>query len=672
MTVRTITGTYSSGYSLSPAYSGLVVASSAKVFGQGVFLSFTASITNYGQISTSGHYAHGVYLKNGGAVTNGSTAATGATITGYDQGVQAEGGAATIANFGTISSTSPNGVGIGLLAGGSVTNGSAADTLATIKGAYASLIVVGGPATVKNFGMIQGGTVSGVDLQAGGSVTNGSAADTGASIAAHDGVDIAGGAATIANFGTISGLGGATGLGIGVLLDAGGTVTNGSATDTAATIGGKDIGVFVYAGPATVTNFGTITRSNALATGIQLNGAGSATNGSTADTVARIVGGITDEYAPATIANYGTISGGPGGVVLFLGGTVTNGSAADTTATISGNHAGVYVKGGGATVTNFGAIVGTGGPAVEFVSAGDTLVVEAGCVFTGAVLGGGGTLDLATGVGTLTGLLVGGNVTVSGSMAATTFSNFGTVEIGAAASFASSGPVTIAAGQSVIDAGSLTLGGSKTTVVSAGLIEATSGLLTIKGAIDNTGTLAAAHGNLTVMGAVTGAGTATVSGATLDFASAFTEKVTFTGKTGILELGRSRGYTGTISGFSESGGTSLDLVDIGFVSSTEATFSGTTKSGTLTVTDGVHTAKIKLKGDYMGSTFVATSDGHGGTIVVDPKTATATAPPITQAPAHQFIAAMAGLGRLGGGAIHASAAWSERAPMLVKPHAMIA
>jgi hypothetical protein len=43
--------------------------------------------------------------------------------------------------------------------------------------------------------------------------------------------------------------------------------------------------------------------------------------------------------------------------------------------------------------------------------------------------------------------------------------------------------------------------------------------------------------------------------------------------------------------------------------------------GTLTVTDGSHTANIALLGNYLASTFVASSDGHGGTNVVDPAAA---------------------------------------------------
>jgi hypothetical protein len=36
------------------------------------------------------------------------------------------------------------------------------------------------------------------------------------------------------------------------------------------------------------------------------------------------------------------------------------------------------------------------------------------------------------------------------------------------------------------------------------------------------------------------------------------------------------------------------------------------------VTDGTHAANIALLGNYMASVFVAGSDGHGGTSVVDP------------------------------------------------------
>ena len=152
----------------------------------------------------------------------------------------------------------------------------------------------------------------------------------------------------------------------------------------------------------------------------------------------------------------------------------------------------------------------------------------------------------------------------------------------------------------------------------------------------------AGSGTLILAGAVTGKGVAKIAGGTLDAASSFTQNVTFSGTTCELELGQSQGYTGNVSGFSKSGKTSFDLLDIAFVSASEATFSGTTTRGVLTVTDGMHTAHINLKGNYVGSSWIASSDNHGGVIVVDPK---AKPPP---APVHRFIAAMSGLVEIAG------------------------
>ena len=47
-------------------------------------------------------------------------------------------------------------------------------------------------------------------------------------------------------------------------------------------------------------------------------------------------------------------------------------------------------------------------------------------------------------------------------------------------------------------------------------------------------------------------------------------------------------------------------------------------SGTLTVTDGVHTASIELLGNYTASEFVAASDGHGGTLITFTSATSAT------------------------------------------------
>ncbi len=213
---------------------------------------------------------------------------------------------------------------------------------------------------------------------------------------------------------------------------------------------------------------------------------------------------------------------------------------------------------------------------------------------------------------------------------------------------------------------SLTIDTGSNTIVNAGIILARgAGGTDVESAVANSGILESAGGVLTVNGVVSGAGSAMVYSGTVDFTSSFSQNVVFQGTTGVLELAQSQGYNGTISRFSKTGGTSLDLRDIGFVSSTEATFSGTASGGVLTVTDGDHTVHITLCGDYLASTFIASSDGHGGTIVVDPWKAA------SMAASHRFVAALAGLGGSAGGAILAGESWSVREPVLVKPRTML-
>jgi hypothetical protein len=180
-------------------------------------------------------------------------------------------------------------------------------------------------------------------------------------------------------------------------------------------------------------------------------------------------------------------------------------------------------------------------------------------------------------------------------------------------------------------------------------------------------------GGVTVKSAVVGTGSVQVTAGTLSFASSFSQNVVF-GAAGVLELADSETYAGSISGFSKTGHTSLDLLDIGFVSSTEATFSGNKSGGVLTVTDGAHTAHISLKGNYLSSTWVASSDGHGGTTVIDPKTQNATTAPGGLIPvAHQFIAAMAGLASSAvAEPVHSDPAWSAGEFKLAGPRHMAA
>ena len=93
--------------------------------------------------------------------------------------------------------------------------------------------------------------------------------------------------------------------------------------------------------------------------------------------------------------------------------------------------------------------------------------------------------------------------------------------------------------------------------------------------------------------------------------------MTFAGTSGALQLDQSASFTGTISGF--GGQDQLDLTDIAFGANTSLGYyeNSANPGGGLTVSDGVHTANIALLGTYMASSFVTSSDGHGGTLISD-------------------------------------------------------
>jgi hypothetical protein len=85
---------------------------------------------------------------------------------------------------------------------------------------------------------------------------------------------------------------------------------------------------------------------------------------------------------------------------------------------------------------------------------------------------------------------------------------------------------------------------------------------------------------------------------------------------GQLILGSTR-FRGKIEGFTEPD--TIDLLAIEFHSGTTTLgYQDNGLSGTLTVTDGVHTQKLAMIGSYMAANFTLMSDGHGGTLVSDP------------------------------------------------------
>jgi len=106
------------------------------------------------------------------------------------------------------------------------------------------------------------------------------------------------------------------------------------------------------------------------------------------------------------------------------------------------------------------------------------------------------------------------------------------------------------------------------------------------------------------------------AGATIEINGISDQTVTFTNTTGALKLDSPQTFTGQISGL--AGSDAIDLAGVNYGANTTATFSGTTTGGTLTVSDGTHTANIALQGDYLASNWDLSNDGNGGTTVVDP------------------------------------------------------
>ena len=194
----------------------------------------------------------------------------------------------------------------------------------------------------------------------------------------------------------------------------------------------------------------------------------------------------------------------------------------------------------------------------------------------------------------------------------------GVIELDNANIYGSGGSVTTTSGGIIESTG---VGAVNTisgvTVSNAGTIEAVDGsTLIIEGGVSNSGVLIANAGDLIIEGAVTGNGTATITaGGLLEFGAASATGVTFSGTTaGTLVLESPSTFTGAVSGFASG-----DFIDLTDVNSSKASLTYKANSadtgGTLTVTDGTHTAHITLVGIYTTSSFTHNSDGGGGTLI---------------------------------------------------------
>jgi len=474
----------------------------------------------------------------------------------------------------------------------------------------------GGAAAITNEGLFDVG--AGQTLQIAGAIVNaGTIALAGASAASVLGVTGAG--ATLSGSGVLV-LGDAESEILARQTDVATTFVNGGTVAGSGFIGGQNlilvnsaVGVVDAAGLGELT-VNTPAGSLANAGVLEASGGGTLVIGATSVDQS---GGGTVTAAPTgtVILKNGAIAGGAidadgSGVVEIAPGDFTLDGAAQPI-----SMAGRLDISGDADVSIEGTLSVGGELRLPAFAAPAALVVGA----PGVVLDGGGSIYL--------GDVVGNGIVAAASGA--TLTNVNTAIRG--------GGLLGGAGLTLVnEAGGRIVGDSSTalvietgadTLINAGLIACRGGSVSIGSALDNDGVLLANLGVLTVDAAVTGSGQAEVSDGTLVMLDAFDEDVTFTGRTGVLELADAQSFTtATISRFSRAGGTTLDLRDVTFEEGvTGASFAEnpTRNGGVLTVADGALTVQIRFVGDYADETFAVSSDGHGGTAVIALATAIA-------------------------------------------------
>jgi hypothetical protein len=293
----------------------------------------------------------------------------------------------------------------------------------------------------------------------------------------------------------------------------------------------------------------------------------------------------------------------------------------------------------------------------RMIARSNALLVGSG----GATFTGGGTLALTDVV----------NNKIEGAVAGATILNRGDTLTGAGViggGYQGQGDLRLVnASGGVIDGdGSalLEINTGVNNVTNDGLIEATgTGGVRIDTPVLGVGDLEANGGTLVLTGAVGPGQTTTIENGAVDFLGAYSGDVQFTGATGQLLLARSTTYSGTIWGFSATGGATLDLRDL--FNFNGVSYSGTASGGTLSVTRSINgqapkTVSIKLSGDYLSTVFSLTDDGQGG-VIVEASQPTDRGLPAEHSSAQAFVAAMSGLGA-GSSVLHGA---SHAAPGLI-------
>jgi len=506
--------------------------------GVGVEIAVVAgSLSNLGDINACGAQSVGVWLGNGGIVTN-------------DGKIGEVGAYSSPAGYGALS-----GVAVQLSKGGTVTNESAGQIVAQ---GLSAISASGGQTTITNAGTISATALAPLgDRQA---VTI-SIASAGAVIdnlkggvilsADERAIYCAGAHAAITNAGAISGA---------VELHAGGMIAN----QTGGTIEGRYAAIFLgYPGQASGGG-GVLTNAQ----GAQVGG----------DSGVFAAGGV------ASVTNWGTILGNLAvaprfgdGVSLTAGGSVVNHGGG----VITGARYGIYIQGGPGTITDAGTITGFC-DAIRFAGSGANLLrLKTGAVVNGAVIGstamgatntlvlrGAGSVSspfsnfetlfvAATGQWSLGGVQAFGATTVSTGILKITAQLTTAIDENAAAVVAIAGNATLGLdGASTLSgvtrgAGTLALTGGVTTIASGAALSVeywttTATAVTLEEALTYSGAFAAgagaivygSAGSLTLTGVASFTGATTAGGnALIDDATTIVRGLTIAGRAGFINEG---------------------------------------------------------------------------------------------------------------------------------------
>ena len=95
----------------------------------------------------------------------------------------------------------------------------------------------------------------------------------------------------------------------------------------------------------------------------------------------------------------------------------------------------------------------------------------------------------------------------------------------------------------------------------------------------------------------------------------YSGQATFAGPTGTLWLDKPSTFTGKVADFAAQDGIDLPGIPFGLHTTLGYSENSSDTGGILSVKEGTHIAKIALLGNYMATSFVATADGHGGTLL---------------------------------------------------------